>query len=309
MLAPYCDGIDLNCGCPQGIAKRGNYGAFLLEQPDALLAVVHTLVQNQLSVPLSVKVRLLPGATREESIQNSLSLYRQLVNAGIAMLTVHGRTRHHKGHLTGPADWEAIRQVVQELSHEIPIVANGGIGSLEDALSCWRETGVDAVMSSEAILEHPALFLSNNKNNNNTQKMVGRVQLAREYLQLAKSHPSDEGGQGSGLKCARMHLHRMLHADLQQLEDLRQQLSDAASLQELELVLEQLEAIHQEQQHEVDKEELSWYIRHRQIVSVNGLMVNISDKKRDNESKVKNRMDLDDDAAECFACLFDDGEY
>jgi tRNA-dihydrouridine synthase 1 len=314
LLAPHCDGIDLNCGCPQGIARRGHYGAFLLEQPDVLLDVVKTLVRN-VNVPVSVKVRLLPGSTRDEVLNKSLELYRQLVDAGVAMLTVHGRTRHNKGHLTGAADWDAISRVVQEFSDEIPIVANGGVGSLSDALQCWKATGADAVMSSEAILERPSLFAGNNSSSGRK----GRAQLAREYLELAIEYPSDERGQGSGLKCARMHVHRMLHADLQELEDLRRHVGEAASLQELLEIVDRLEAMPKEPQQpqddNVDSETttttttttaLSWYMRHRQIGYVNGRMVNMSETKRSSECTVPCPTDLDEDNAECFVSLFEE---
>ena len=317
LLQPHCDGIDLNCGCPQGIAKRGKYGAFLLEEPDIVLAVAKRLVES-LHIPVSIKVRLLPGASRDESLQNSLQLYHRLVDeAGIAMLTVHGRTRHHKGHLTGSADWDAIAQVVKELSDQIPIVANGGISSWDDAHKCWKETGVDAVMSSEAILEYPALFHRPNRKGGDADVVdadtdgtdrrpsdLGRLRLAREYLNLAQQHPSDVGGQGSGLKCARMHVHRMLHDDLQQLDGLRQQVSDARSLNELEDILKELERIHDARNHDVSSERLSWYVRHRQIVSINGLMVNLSHAKRAQESEVRGSLELEEDAGECFSTLF-----
>lgn len=310
LLAPHCDGIDLNCGCPQGIAKRGKYGAFLLEQPQVLLDVVRVLVAN-VSVPISVKVRLLPGATREEVVRASLALYRQLVDAGVAMLTIHGRTRHNKGHLTGAADWDAIADVVREFSAEIPIIANGGVGSLSDALRCWKATGADAVMSSEAILERPSLFAV--ASNNNLRQ--GRAQLAREYLQLALKFPSDEGGQGSGLKCARMHVHRMLHADLQQDAedddddddaDLRRGVSEATSLRELLALVDRLEMMQRRRGHDVQSEALSWYVRHRQIGCVNGRMVNLSETKRSSERTVPHSTDLEEDNAECFSSLFDD---
>jgi tRNA-dihydrouridine synthase 1 len=306
LLAPHCDGIDLNCGCPQGIARRGRYGAFLLEDPDTLLSVVSRLVE-ELSVPVSVKVRLLPGSTREESLRNSIELYRRLVDAGIAMLTVHGRTRHNKGHLTGSADWDAVRRVVQEFGDAIPIVANGGIGSRSDAVSCWERTGADGIMSSEAILENPALFAVEDRPGLlPPPPPPGRTRLAREYLRLAARHPSDAGGQGSGLKCARMHVHRILHADLQEREDLRQRVSDAPSLDELEAVVDRLEALHRDAGHDPATEEPSWYLRHRQVGYENGRMVNLSEQKRAHESTVASSMDLDDDAADCFASLFDD---
>ncbi|CAN0129930.1 unnamed protein product, partial [Heterosigma akashiwo] len=55
-LQDHCDGIDINLGCPQGIAKKGNYGAFLLENFELLHEIVSTLTAN-LRVPVTCKVR------------------------------------------------------------------------------------------------------------------------------------------------------------------------------------------------------------------------------------------------------------
>lgn len=56
----HCDGIDLNFGCPQKIAKRGRYGAFLLEDADLLERIVKKM-SSELKVPISCKIRLVPG--------------------------------------------------------------------------------------------------------------------------------------------------------------------------------------------------------------------------------------------------------
>lgn len=90
----------------QGIAKRGHYGAFLLEEWDLLARIVSTLSKN-LSVPVTCKIRLLP------SFEDTLELCRILIDAGCMVLTVHGRTKEQKKDQTGPCDWEAIRKIVQ----------------------------------------------------------------------------------------------------------------------------------------------------------------------------------------------------
>ena len=323
LLAPLVDGIDINCGCPQGIAKRGNYGAFLLEQPETLLTLVKTLTSH-LPIPVSVKVRLLPGNNRDDCLQKSLHLYKQLVEAGIHMLTIHGRTRHNKGHFTGPSDWDAIRTIVQELGEDIPIVSNGSIASRDDALQCLEFTNCDAVMSSEAILEYPALFATNN---NNSEIRISRVQLAKEYLEYCREYPPNVQGQGSGIKCIRMHLHRMLHADLQVHANIRDAICVGKTVEELEETVQALQQLNDDIGHDASTEELSWYVRHRQPLQdytnnsnsnteQDGAEDNHGRQKvfyqHDRESKVKT-MELAEDAGECFACLFnnneDDDEY
>jgi tRNA-dihydrouridine synthase 1 len=126
LVEPYVDGIDLNYGYPQQIAKKGHYGAFLLEQEEILLNLIRQLVPH-LHVPLSVKVRLLPppdtgsGPLIPEDDFDiptaSLQLYQKLVDAGIHLLTIHGRTRKQKAEFTGHADWSTIRRAVDLLGH------------------------------------------------------------------------------------------------------------------------------------------------------------------------------------------------
>jgi len=55
----HCDAVDINLGCPQAIAKRGNYGSFLLEKTELICSMVRKLRDN-LKVPVTCKIRCLP---------------------------------------------------------------------------------------------------------------------------------------------------------------------------------------------------------------------------------------------------------
>lgn len=261
ILEGHVDGVDINCGCPQGIARRGQYGAYLMEAEggDIIVGIVEHLVAH-LSVPVSVKLRILP-----DGLQTSLALYERLVNAGAAMVTIHGRTRMQKGQHTGSADWEAIRRVVELVGDRVPVLANGNISNLDDVRRCLRETGADGVMSSEGVLEYPALFTETNTEATGHKRTgPGRVQMAEDYLALCRRYPPDEGGQGSGPKCIRAHLHRFLHADLQRHTELRDALVRAYSVEALGSLPGMVRAIQERNGHNVLGEQLSWYVRHRQ---------------------------------------------
>ena len=137
------DGVDINLGCPQGIARRGRYGAYLLEECDLVVSIVEHLVA-ELTCAVTCKIRLFPD------IDRTLDLVDRLARAGAFMLTVHGRTKEMKQAMTGPCDWAKIGQVVDRINGRIPVFANGGIGSHADIARCIEVTRAQGVMISEA---------------------------------------------------------------------------------------------------------------------------------------------------------------
>jgi len=253
-----CDAVDLNLGCPQGIARRGRYGAFLLEEEDLVVDIVRTL-SSKLQVPVTCKIRLF-----RDDLDRTLRLCNRLQEAGCAMLTVHGRTRHQNKQTVGSCNFQAIAAV--KAAMRIPVIANGGIATLEDVERCLRETGADAVMSSEAILENPALFAGNVDSEG---RHVGQARLAREYLELAEEHLRlrNSKAEGDAPKCVKAHIFKMLFAGLQDNHDLRDRVSNANCIAEFRSILEELErrewqepSFHREDAYLRHR---SWYFRHR----------------------------------------------
>ncbi|KAG8528933.1 uncharacterized protein KY384_006622 [Bacidia gigantensis] len=152
-VQPYCDAVDLNLGCPQGIARRGSYGAFLQED----WGLIHTLIHKlhiELDVPVTAKIRLL------ESKEKTLDYAKMILSAGASIITVHGRQRDQKGHKTGLADWSVLRFLRDHLPSETVLFANGNILQRDDIQTCLDATGFDAVMSAEGNLYDPTIFAS-----------------------------------------------------------------------------------------------------------------------------------------------------
>ncbi|KIW88129.1 uncharacterized protein Z519_11240 [Cladophialophora bantiana CBS 173.52] len=150
-VAPYCDAVDLNLGCPQGIARCGRYGAFLQEDWVTIYKMINKL-HNELTVPVTAKMRILD--TREKTLEYA----KMILSAGASILTVHGRRREQKGHNTGVADWSMIRYLREHLPPETVIFANGNILNSGDLESCLVATGADGVMSAEGNLSDPTIF-------------------------------------------------------------------------------------------------------------------------------------------------------
>ncbi len=152
-VEPFCDAIDLNLGCPQGIARKGRYGAFLQEDWGLIYNLINKLHEN-LTVPVTAKVRIL------ETKEKTLEYVKVILSAGASIITVHGRQRDQKGHKTGLADWSVIRYLRENLPRETVIFANGNILQHDDIEQCLEQTGADAVMSAEANLCDPTIFSS-----------------------------------------------------------------------------------------------------------------------------------------------------
>ena len=267
VVEDHVDGVDINCGCPQNIAKKGQYGAYLMEAEggDRIVDIVRYLAPR-LKVPVSVKLRILPSEEEhgEPRFDDSMVLYRRLVDAGASMLTIHGRTREQRQRKTGAADWEFTKRVVDEFKDRIPVLSNGSISNMDEVEQCLQVTGADGVMASEAILEYPPLFQETNvESTNYTRTGPGRLQMAEDYLELCKQYPPDDGGQGSGMKCIRAHLHRFLHADLQTHTIVRDAVVRAFSMEAADNAVKMVRDIHKEINHDATREQLSWYVRHR----------------------------------------------
>ncbi|KAK3615113.1 tRNA dihydrouridine synthase [Elasticomyces elasticus] len=147
----YCDAVDLNLGCPQGIAKRGGYGAFLQEDWETIHKLIRNLHDN-LEIPVTAKMRVLD--TRERTLEYA----KMILDAGASIITVHGRLREQKGHYTGLADWSILRYLREQLPPETVMFANGNILQYGDIKDCLDATGADGVMSAEGNLYDPSIF-------------------------------------------------------------------------------------------------------------------------------------------------------
>ncbi|VVB18227.1 unnamed protein product [Arabis nemorensis] len=203
-VEPYCDYVDINLGCPQRIARRGNYGAFLMDNLPLVKSLVEKLVQN-LSVPVSCKIRIFPN------LQDTLNYAKMLEDAGCSLLAVHGRTRDEKDGKKFRADWSAIKEVKNAL--RIPVLANGNIRYIEDVDDCIKETGVEGVLSAETLLENPAVFAgfrtaewakdSEAEEEGFVDGGLDQGDLVVEYLKLCEKHPVP-------WRMIRSHVHKML---------------------------------------------------------------------------------------------------
>eukprot|EP00899_Mesostigma_viride_P017778 jgi/Mesvir1/26000/Mv17945-RA.1 len=185
-----CDYVDLNLGCPQRIAKRGNYGAFLMDD----LPLVHRMVSAVsagLRTPVSCKIRVF------DDIDDTIRYARMLESAGAKLLAVHGRTREQKNSKDWRANWDDIKRVVDSVS--IPVLANGNISCMADVRACMAATGAVGVLSAESLLSNPRMFADDAGDGT----LSNPVELLLEYLDLVDKYPVH-------MRMVRGHVHKML---------------------------------------------------------------------------------------------------
>ncbi|GFO43581.1 tRNA-dihydrouridine synthase [Plakobranchus ocellatus] len=125
------------------------YGACLLSKPDLLCDMVSQAKRrvNKENFTVSIKIRV------HKEIKHTVELCRRAEKMGASFISVHGRTKEQR---TQPVDLHAIRAIKEAVS--IPVVANGDVRSLDNALKVHEETLVNGVMAARGILANPAMY-------------------------------------------------------------------------------------------------------------------------------------------------------
>ncbi|MFN3890386.1 MAG: tRNA dihydrouridine synthase DusB [Beijerinckiaceae bacterium] len=140
--------VDINMGCPAKRVTGGYAGSALMRAPDHALRLVEATVKGT-NLPVTLKIRL----GWDLDCMNAPEIARRAEDAGVRLITVHGRTRNQ--FYKGKADWRAIGRVVE--ATRLPVIANGDCGSLDDARAMLAQSGAAGVMIGRAAVGRPWL--------------------------------------------------------------------------------------------------------------------------------------------------------
>ena len=193
--------IDINMGCPAKKVCNKWAGSALMQNETLALQIVESVVEACAphGVPVSLKMRT--GWAQDH--RNAVSIARAAEQAGVALLTVHGRTRE-QGY-KGQAEYDTIAAVKAAVG--VPVVANGDIDSPHKAAQVLAQTGADAVMVGRAAMGRPWIFREiAHFLQTGTELPPPRVAEVREALREHLHEHYGLYGEWSGVRSARKHI-------------------------------------------------------------------------------------------------------
>ncbi len=195
--------IDINMGCPAKKVCNVAAGSALLRDESLvqkiLESVVHAVGSNSNAIPVTLKIRT--GWDRDH--KNAISIAKLAEQVGIAMITVHGRTRADL--YSGEAEYETIQAV--KSSVRIPVVANGDITTPEKAEFVLKATGADAIMIGRAAQGRPWIFREiDHFLKTNCKSPIPEVGEIQKIMNAHLLDHYDFYGEYVGLRTARKHI-------------------------------------------------------------------------------------------------------
>lgn len=167
-------GFDINMGCPSKRIIKANTGGSLMKDRDLACRLVEACCKAT-DLPITVKTRL--GWNNAGQL---IGFVKALIDAGIQMVSVHGRTYQQK--FKGQSDWQPIYELKKTIS--IPVIGNGDLQCADEGVARLRN--LDGFMIGRAAVGNPWVFWSDEKQTTITltdkiEKMVEHFQLLRRY--------------------------------------------------------------------------------------------------------------------------------
>ncbi|MBN2797063.1 MAG: tRNA dihydrouridine synthase DusB [Clostridia bacterium] len=216
------DVLDINMGCPAPKIVKNGDGSALMKDLKLIDAIVKAVVFKS-NKPVSVKIR------KGFAEVNAVEVAKVIEQAGADFITVHGRTRDQ--FYAGKADWDIIRDVKKAVS--IPVIGNGDIFTLDDAIRMKEHTGVDGLMVARGVQGNPWLIKEINAYFRTGKRIEGpspeeRIRVALKHLELLLKYKGDRRGMMEMRKHAAWYL-KGLHGS----SKVKDQLNQAVSSEEM----------------------------------------------------------------------------
>ena len=141
--------LDINMGCPTPKVVKNGDGSALMRNPKLAAEVLSAVVKNS-EKPVTLKIR----KGWDDDCINAVEIAKIAQECGISALAIHGRTREQ--FYSGKADWDIIAEIKQAI--EIPVIGNGDVFEVQDAINMLEKTKCDAIMIGRGAQGNPWIF-------------------------------------------------------------------------------------------------------------------------------------------------------
>ncbi|MCR1876850.1 tRNA dihydrouridine synthase DusB [Paraclostridium bifermentans] len=190
--------LDINMGCPAPKVIKNGDGSALMKNPKLAEEVLKSVVKNS-KKPVTLKIR----KGWDDNNINAVEIAKIAEASGISALATHGRTREQ--YYSGKADWDIIAKIKESIN--IPVIGNGDVFEVEDAINMINKTNCDAIMIGRGAQGNPWIFKRINhymKTGEILPEPTGeeKINTALKHLKLA----IDEHGEYVAVREMRKHI-------------------------------------------------------------------------------------------------------
>lgn len=190
--------LDINMGCPAPKVIKNGDGSALMKNPKLAEEVLKSVVKNS-KKPVTLKIR----KGWDDNNINAVEIAKIAEASGISALAIHGRTREQ--YYSGKADWDIIAKIKENIN--IPVIGNGDVFEVEDAINMINKTNCDAIMIGRGAQGNPWIFKRINhymKTGEILPEPTGeeKINTALKHLKLA----IDEHGEYVAVREMRKHI-------------------------------------------------------------------------------------------------------
>lgn len=206
--------IDINMGCPvPKIVKNGEGSALLSD-----IKLAENIIKECVKSGKTITVKIRSGIKQGDDIAAEFA--KMAENAGASLITIHGRVR--EAYYSGDVDFNAIAKAKRAV--KIPVIANGGIFTVEDANAMMEKTGADGVMIARGAIADPFIF-----SKISGEEISGDVKTLKDFaIKHLKKEAEISGDKRSAVEFRKFITYYFKHVENSKLKRAKIMLSESA---------------------------------------------------------------------------------